>query len=44
MTHACVSKEKREKGGVADNLVRISVGIEDCEDLLNALKDGLKKV
>ncbi len=44
MTHACVSKEKREKGGVTDNLVRISVGIEDCEDLLNALEDGLKKV
>lgn len=44
MTHACVPKEKREKGGITDGLVRVSVGIEDEEDLLTALDDGLKRV
>lgn len=44
MTHACVPKEKREKGGTTDGLVRISVGIEDCEDLVKALDEGLGKV
>jgi len=41
MTHACVPKEKREKGGVTDGLVRISVGIEDKEDLIRALDEAL---
>jgi methionine-gamma-lyase len=44
MTHACVPKAKREKGGVTDGLVRISVGIEDVDDLLRALDEGLAKV
>jgi methionine-gamma-lyase len=44
MTHACVPREKREKGGVTDGLIRISVGIEDADDLLQALDDGLAKV
>lgn len=44
MTHACVPREKREKGGLTDGLVRVSVGIEDVEDLLQALDDGLAKV
>jgi len=44
MTHACVPKEKREKGGLTDGLVRISVGIEDVEDLISALDRALEKV
>ncbi len=44
MTHACVPKWKREKGGVTDGLVRISVGIEDVDDLVHALDEGLAKV
>jgi methionine-gamma-lyase len=44
MTHACVPKHKREKAGVTDELVRISVGIEDVQDLIQALDEGLAKV
>ena len=33
MTHASVPKELREAGGVTDNLVRLSVGVEDLDDL-----------
>jgi methionine-gamma-lyase len=44
MTHACVPKAKREKAGVTDGLVRVSVGIEDIDDLIGALDDALKKV
>ncbi|MBW2737125.1 MAG: aminotransferase class I/II-fold pyridoxal phosphate-dependent enzyme, partial [Deltaproteobacteria bacterium] len=44
MTHACVPKEKRLKAGLTDGLVRVSVGIEDEEDLLRALDRGLAKI
>jgi methionine-gamma-lyase len=44
MTHACVPKEKREKAGVTDGLIRISVGIENVDDLIRALEEGLSKV
>lgn len=44
MTHACVPREKREKVGISDGLVRISVGIEDVEDLIQALDAALAKV
>jgi methionine-gamma-lyase len=44
MTHACMAKEKREKGGITDGLVRISAGVEDTADLLDALDTALKKV
>ena len=44
MTHACVPKHKREKAGVTDGLVRVSVGTEDVSDLLQALEEGLDKV
>ncbi|MFN7913586.1 MAG: cystathionine gamma-synthase [Bacteroidota bacterium] len=40
MTHASIPKEEREKAGVVDNLLRLSVGVEDIEDLI----DDLKKV
>lgn len=44
MTHACVPKFKREKGGVTDGLVRVSVGVEDLQDLIDALNNALKLV
>ncbi|MGG5318200.1 trans-sulfuration enzyme family protein [Enterococcus sp. AZ072] len=44
MSHACVPKEEREKQGVTEGLLRLSVGIEDTEDLLVDLKQALGKV
>lgn len=44
MTHASVPVEERERIGVSDGLVRISVGIEDVEDLLADLKQALAKI
>jgi methionine-gamma-lyase len=44
MTHACVPKQKREEAGLGDGLVRVSAGIEDEADLLDALDRGLTKV
>lgn len=44
MTHASVPKADRMKNGVTDGLVRISVGIEDVEDLIGDLKQALAKI
>jgi len=44
MTHACVPKEKREKAGLTDGLVRISVGLEDVSDLIGALHEALASI
>ncbi len=41
MTHASIPKEEREKAGVVDNLLRLSIGIEDIEDILEDLKQAL---
>jgi len=41
MTHASVPRSEREKVGLSDGLVRISVGIEDLEDLLLDLRSSL---
>ena len=41
MTHASIPKEERERVGVVDNLLRLSVGIEDVEDLIDDLKQAL---
>ncbi len=41
MTHASVPKELREAGGVTDNLIRLSVGVEDVEDLIVDLDQAL---
>ena len=43
MTHASIPKEEREKTGVVDSLIRLSVGIEDAEDLVNDLKQALER-
>ncbi|AIM36574.1 cystathionine gamma-synthase [Sphingobacterium sp. SG20118] len=41
MTHGSIPKEIREKVGVVDNLIRISVGIEDADDLIADLEQAL---
>jgi cystathionine gamma-lyase/cystathionine beta-lyase len=41
MTHASIPKAERDRVGVVDNLLRLSVGIEDVEDLLEDLKQAL---
>lgn len=41
MTHASVPKAEREKVGVTDNLLRLSIGVEDVEDLFDDLKQAL---
>lgn len=41
MTHASIPKEEREKSGVVDALVRLSVGIEDVEDLIFDLEQAI---
>lgn len=41
MTHASIPKEERRKAGLEDGLIRLSVGIEDIEDLLNDLGQAL---
>ncbi|MCP4884914.1 MAG: cystathionine gamma-synthase [Flavobacteriales bacterium] len=44
MTHASIPKEEREKTGVIDSLIRLSVGIEDENDLITDLEEALKLV
>jgi cystathionine beta-lyase len=41
MTHASIPKEIREKSGVVDSLIRLSVGVEDAEDLIEDLQQAL---
>lgn len=41
MTHASIPKEVREKSGVVDSLIRLSVGVEDAEDLIADLEKAL---
>ncbi|WP_047549727.1 cystathionine gamma-synthase [Psychroserpens sp. Hel_I_66] len=41
MTHASIPKEEREKTGVVDSLIRLSVGIEDEDDLIADLKQAI---
>jgi len=42
MTHASIPEDKRKEIGISDDLVRLSVGIEDIEDLLADLEQALK--
>lgn len=44
MTHASIPKEEREKVGLVDSLIRLSVGIEDADDLKEDLKQALAKI
>ncbi|MBT0607014.1 cystathionine gamma-synthase [Aequorivita echinoideorum] len=41
MTHASIPKEEREKTGVVDSLIRLSVGIEDADDLIADLTQAI---
>jgi cystathionine gamma-lyase len=43
MTHASIPKEVREGLGIFDNLIRLSVGIEDCDDLISDLEKAFLK-
>lgn len=42
MTHASIPKEEREKSGVVDALIRLSVGIEDVHDLIADLEQAIR--
>jgi cystathionine beta-lyase len=44
MTHAAIPKEDREKVGVLDSLIRLSVGVEDSDDLIEDLEQALNKI
>ena len=44
MTHAAIPKKEREKTGVIDSLIRLSVGIEDIEDLIKDLEGSFKLI
>lgn len=44
MTHASIPKEDREKVGLVDSLIRLSVGVEDAEDLKKDLANALEKI
>jgi len=44
MTHAVMPREMRENMGITDGLVRVSVGIEDAEDILADFAQGLDRI
>ena len=44
MTHASIPKEERLKVGLTDSLIRLSVGIEDADDLIADLEMALAKI
>lgn len=44
MTHASVPREERQRLGITDGLVRVSVGIEDVEDLIADLDQALASI
>ena len=44
MTHASVPREQRQRAGITDGLVRLSVGLEDVEDLIAALDAALARI
>ncbi len=41
MTHASIPKETREQSGITDSLIRLSVGVEDTEDILDDLRQAI---
>lgn len=44
MTHLSMGKEAREAAGISEGLVRISIGIEDADDLISDLENAFKKI
>ena len=44
MTHAAVEPAERARVGITDGLVRLSVGLEDKEDLIGGLEEALAQI
>ncbi len=44
MTHADVEEAERKRVGITDGLVRLSVGLEDVEDLIADLREALERI
>jgi cystathionine gamma-lyase len=44
MTHASVAKDKRDELGIGDNLIRLSVGVEDLDDLMADLNQAMQAI
>jgi cysteine-S-conjugate beta-lyase len=44
MTHKSIETEKRRAAGVSDSLIRLSVGLEDAQDLIDDIENALRKV
>jgi cystathionine beta-lyase len=44
MTHASIPREERIKNGLVDSLIRLSIGVEDAEDLIEDLEQALHKI
>ena len=44
MTHASIPKIEREKNNLSESLIRISIGIEDADDLITDLKNAFNKI
>ena len=44
MTHASIDKDVRESLGITDNLLRLSIGIEDVDDLIADLEQALQQI
>jgi cystathionine beta-lyase/cystathionine gamma-synthase len=44
MTHSKLSAEAKKQGGITDDLVRLSVGIEEAEDIIADLDQALAKI
>jgi cystathionine beta-lyase/cystathionine gamma-synthase len=42
MTHASMPKDHREKVGITDELIRLSVGLENIDDLIDDLRQALE--
>jgi cystathionine beta-lyase len=44
MSHAQLTPEEKEKIGISEGLIRISAGLENTDDLIDAISAGLKKL
>ncbi|MCX6252830.1 MAG: aminotransferase class I/II-fold pyridoxal phosphate-dependent enzyme [Bacteroidetes bacterium] len=44
MTHSKLSPEAKKQGGITDDLVRLSIGIEDVEDIIEDLRQAMEKI
>lgn len=43
MTHGCVAEDEKLKLGITKNLIRLSIGLEDADDLIEDLNQALNK-